>query len=169
MKACISSIWSLSVESRMPLNTQIPAEINNAIANTFILPLSLIILKPVVAWFNIICNSKSAPGMPIANAVSSQSLCVIHTKIAGGFWHNWVIAVIYVCLEPLIPIGVDIGLNHVSAVLSKPTVEIYCDSPRWKTEAYWSSNIANLWSLEHILQTNTVLQAAEALLKEVSQ
>jgi len=57
----------------------------------------------------------------------------------------------------------------VSAVLSKPTVEIYCDSPRWKTEAYWSSNIANLWSLEHILQTNTVLQAAEALLKEVSQ
>ena len=49
MKACISSIWSLSVESRMPLNTQIPAEINNAIANTFILPLSLIILKPVVA------------------------------------------------------------------------------------------------------------------------
>ena len=57
----------------------------------------------------------------------------------------------------------------MSAVLSKPTVEIYCDSPRWKTEAYWSSNIANLWSLEHILQTNTVLQAAEALLKEVSQ
>jgi heptosyltransferase-1 len=41
-------------------------------------------------------------------------------------------------------IGVDTGLTHLAAVLGKPTVEIYCDSPRWKTEGYWSSNIANL-------------------------
>jgi heptosyltransferase-1 len=65
-------------------------------------------------------------------------------------------------------IGVDTGLTHLSAVLGKPTVEIYCDSPRWKTEAYWSSKIANLGDLRHILQTNTVLQAAAALLKGVS-
>jgi heptosyltransferase-1 len=72
-------------------------------------------------------------------------------------------------LEPLIPIGVDTGLTHLSAVLSKPTVEIYCDSPRWKAVAYWSSKIANLGDLRHILQTNTVLQAAAALLKGLSQ
>jgi len=41
-------------------------------------------------------------------------------------------------------IGVDTGLTHLAAVLGKPTIEIYCDSPRWKTEGYWSSNIANL-------------------------
>ena len=41
-------------------------------------------------------------------------------------------------------IGVDTGLTHLSAVLGKSTVEIYCDSPRWKTEGYWSKTIANV-------------------------
>jgi heptosyltransferase I len=41
-------------------------------------------------------------------------------------------------------IGVDTGLTHLSAVLGKPTVEIYCDSPRWKTEGYWSQAIQNI-------------------------
>jgi heptosyltransferase-1 len=41
-------------------------------------------------------------------------------------------------------IGVDTGLTHLSAVLGKPTVEIYCDSPVWKTEGYWSKAIANV-------------------------
>lgn len=44
-------------------------------------------------------------------------------------------------------IGVDTGLTHLAAVLDKPTVEIYCDSPRWKTEGYWSTQIANLGDL----------------------
>ena len=43
-----------------------------------------------------------------------------------------------------ITIGVDTGLTHLSAVLGQPTVEIYCDSPRWKTEGYWSKAIANV-------------------------
>jgi heptosyltransferase-1 len=45
-------------------------------------------------------------------------------------------------------IGVDTGLTHLSAVLGKPTVEIYCDSPRWKTEGYWSRKIANLGDMK---------------------
>jgi heptosyltransferase-1 len=63
-------------------------------------------------------------------------------------------------------IGVDTGLTHLAAVLSKPTIEIYCDSPRWKTEGYWSSNIANLGDFKSVPQVNAVLQAAETLLKE---
>jgi heptosyltransferase-1 len=63
-------------------------------------------------------------------------------------------------------IGVDTGLTHLAAVLGKPTIEIYCDSPRWKTEGYWSSNIANLGDLKSVPHANAVLQAAEALLKE---
>jgi heptosyltransferase-1 len=66
-------------------------------------------------------------------------------------------------------IGVDTGLTHLAAVLGKPTIEIYCDSPRWKTEGYWSNNIANLGDLKRIPQASAVLQAAEALLKQGRQ
>jgi heptosyltransferase-1 len=41
-------------------------------------------------------------------------------------------------------IGVDTGLTHLSAILGRPTIELYCDSPRWKTEGYWSYKIYNL-------------------------
>jgi len=41
-------------------------------------------------------------------------------------------------------IGVDTGLTHVAAAFERPTVELYCDSPRWKTEGNWSGNIVNL-------------------------
>ena len=42
-----------------------------------------------------------------------------------------------------ITIGVDTGLTHLAAALKNPTVEIYCDSPSWKTEGYWSDWISN--------------------------
>ena len=41
-------------------------------------------------------------------------------------------------------VGVDTGLTHVAAAYCRPTVEIYGDSPRWKTEGNWSPNIINL-------------------------
>ena len=41
-------------------------------------------------------------------------------------------------------IGVDTGLTHLAAILGLPTIELYCDSPKWKTEGYWSPNIYNL-------------------------
>jgi heptosyltransferase-1 len=66
-------------------------------------------------------------------------------------------------------IGVDTGLTHLAAVLGKPTIEIYCDSPRWKTEGYWSSNIINLGDFRSIPQANAVLQAAETLLRQCRQ
>ena len=62
-------------------------------------------------------------------------------------------------------IGVDTGLTHLAAVLGKPTIEIYCDSPRWKTEGYWSNSIVNLGDFRSVPQINVVLQAAEAFLK----
>ena len=66
-------------------------------------------------------------------------------------------------------IGVDTGLTHLAAVLGKPTIEIYCDSPRWKTEGYWSNNIANLGDMKRIPQASAVLEAADALLKQGRQ
>lgn len=44
-------------------------------------------------------------------------------------------------------IGVDTGLTHIAAAYNRPTIELYCDSPRWKTEGNWSPNIINLGDL----------------------
>ena len=41
-------------------------------------------------------------------------------------------------------VGVDSGLTHIAAAYARPTVELYCDSPRWKTEGNWSPRIVNL-------------------------
>jgi len=61
-------------------------------------------------------------------------------------------------------IGVDTGLTHLAAVLGKPTVEIYCDSPRWKTEGYWSNQIANHGDLQNPPTVTEVLDACRRLL-----
>lgn len=67
----------------------------------------------------------------------------------------------------VLTIGVDTGLTHLAAVLGKPTIEIYCDSPRWKTEGYWSSNIANLGDMKRIPEASVVLDSATAILGEI--
>ena len=41
-------------------------------------------------------------------------------------------------------IGVDTGLTHIAAAFVRPTIELYADSPRWKTEGNWSGRIVNL-------------------------
>lgn len=44
-------------------------------------------------------------------------------------------------------IGVDTGLTHIAAAFVRPTIELYCDSPKWKTEGNWSPRIVNLGDL----------------------
>ncbi|QWD81863.1 lipopolysaccharide heptosyltransferase I [Polynucleobacter sp. MWH-S4W17] len=61
-------------------------------------------------------------------------------------------------------VGVDTGLTHLAAVLGKPTVEIYCDSPRWKTEGYWSNNIRNVGDIQSPPQVAEVIEASLSLL-----
>ena len=63
-------------------------------------------------------------------------------------------------------VGVDTGLTHLAAILNKPTVEIYCDSPCWKTEGYWSASIENLGDLQ---APPTVAEVQAAALKLLSQ
>jgi heptosyltransferase-1 len=60
-------------------------------------------------------------------------------------------------------IGVDTGLTHLSAVLGKPTIEIYCDSPRWKTEGYWNSVIANVGDMQNAPTVDAVLKAVKTI------
>jgi heptosyltransferase-1 len=47
-----------------------------------------------------------------------------------------------------------------------PTIELYCDSPRWKTEGYWSPNIYNLGDKGLLPTTQEVLLAINAVLGE---
>lgn len=61
-------------------------------------------------------------------------------------------------------VGVDTGLTHLAAVLGKPTVEIYCDSPRWKTEGYWSDNIRNVGDIQEPPKVAEVIEASLSLL-----
>ncbi len=63
-------------------------------------------------------------------------------------------------------VGVDTGLTHLAAVLDKPTIEIYCDSPRWKTEGYWSSRIFNVGDMQSPPTVQEVLDASLKLLPQ---
>lgn len=63
-------------------------------------------------------------------------------------------------------VGVDTGLTHLAAVLDKPTVEIYCDSPRWKTEGYWSDQIGNVGDIQNPPSVQDVLDASLKLLQQ---
>lgn len=61
-------------------------------------------------------------------------------------------------------VGLDTGLTHIAAAYCKPTVELYCDSPRWKTEGNWSPNIINLGDTGQAPDVEQVLSAVDALL-----
>jgi heptosyltransferase-1 len=62
-------------------------------------------------------------------------------------------------------VGVDTGLTHIAAAFVRPTVEIYCDSPRWKTEGNWSPRIVNLGDTGSPPSVDEVVVAARSLLE----
>ncbi len=61
-------------------------------------------------------------------------------------------------------VGVDTGLTHIAAAYSRPVVEIYADSPRWKTEGNWSPRIVNLGDKGSPPSVAEVVAAAKSLL-----
>ena len=66
-------------------------------------------------------------------------------------------------------IGVDTGLTHIAAAFNRPTIELYCDSPRWKTEGNWSTQIVNLGDRGCPPTVGQVEEAVIALLNSMSQ
>ena len=64
-------------------------------------------------------------------------------------------------------VGVDSGLTHIAAAFKRPTIELYCDSPRWKTEGNWSPNIINLGDTGAPPSVTEVTAAVAALLGPV--
>lgn len=62
-------------------------------------------------------------------------------------------------------VGVDTGLTHIAAAFVRPTVEIYADSPRWKTEGNWSPRIVNLGDAGAPPGVDEVVASARRLLE----
>ena len=62
-------------------------------------------------------------------------------------------------------VGVDTGLTHIAAAFYRPTVEIYADSPKWKTEGNWSPRILNLGEKGAPPSSDEVIAAARRLLE----
>jgi heptosyltransferase-1 len=66
--------------------------------------------------------------------------------------------------QAALAIGVDTGLTHIAAAFYRPTVEIYADSPKWKTEGNWSPRIVNLGEQGAPPSSDDVIAAARRLL-----
>ena len=66
-------------------------------------------------------------------------------------------------------VGVDTGLSHLAAAFDKPTVQIYCNIPRWRTCADWSDNIISLGGEHEIPTLHEVKAAIQKLLPHASK
>jgi heptosyltransferase-1 len=86
------------------------------------------------------------PVFPWGNAFEKQTSEDLVSQIGGGIVPQAFSVAEYfgIISNAALTIGVDTGLTHLSAVLNQPTIEIYCDSPVWKTEGFWSEKIINL-------------------------
>ena len=101
-------------------------------------------------------------GSPSEKAISSQLASQIPGAIVPPAFS--IEAAFSVIGGAALTVGVDTGLTHLAAVLGKPTVEIYCDSPRWKTEGYWSEHIRNVGDIQAPPNAAQVTQACLELL-----
>lgn len=66
-------------------------------------------------------------------------------------------------------VGVDTGLTHIAAAFRRSTIELYCDSPRWKTQGDWSERIINLGDAGTPPEIAEVKRAIAQLLAQPSQ
>lgn len=64
-------------------------------------------------------------------------------------------------------VGVDTGLSHLAAAYDKPTVQIYCNIPRWRTCADWSGNIVSLGGPDEVPTLAEVKKTVETLLSKI--
>ena len=97
-----------------------------------------------------IAQSLTARGMPVLLAWGSEAEKQAADQLAARMPDARVLPklsmmeAVTLAQRAALAIGVDTGLTHIAAAYNRPTVELYCDSPRWKTQGDWSSNIINL-------------------------
>ena len=95
-------------------------------------------------------NLVAQRGMPVllpwGSAAEKLEAQYLADNIAGAFVlpHLPMMDAVLLAQRAALVIGVDSGLTHIAAAFVRPTIELYCDSPRWKTEGNWSPRIINL-------------------------
>lgn len=104
---------------------------------------------PQANWVEV-GNALQARGLPVllpwGSAREKSAAQELATQIPGAIvlpQLGMMEAVLLVQRAHLV-VGLDTGLTHIAAAYCRPTVELYCDSPRWKTEGNWSPRIVNL-------------------------
>jgi heptosyltransferase-1 len=91
----------------------------------------------------------AARGLPVLLPWGDQKELLAARELAAGIPNARVLPTlsmqdaVILAQHASLAVGVDTGLTHIAAAFCRPTVEIYCDSPRWKTEGNWSPNIIN--------------------------
>lgn len=63
-------------------------------------------------------------------------------------------------------VGVDTGLTHIAAAYQRPCIELYCASPRWKTECDWSEQVHNLGDAGQVPELDLVKHSVQTLLAQ---
>lgn len=121
---------------------------------------------PTAHW--IALGRQLAP-MPVLLAWGSAAEKIEAEAIAAGLPHAQVLPqlsmeeAVRLARNAALAVGVDTGLTHIAAAFVRPTVEIYADSPRWKTEGNWSPLIVNLGDQGAPPSVDQVAAAALAL------
>lgn len=104
---------------------------------------------PVASWVAL-ARMLDARGMPVLLPWGTTQEQQVAQEIAAGSRNCTVLPrlpmmqAVALAAHATLAVGVDTGLTHVAAAFERPTVEIYGDSPRWKTQGDWSPNITNL-------------------------
>ena len=102
---------------------------------------------PAASW---IALGQALAPMPVLLAWGSPAEKIEAETIAAGLPNAQVLpklpmdGAVTLARNAALAVGVDTGLTHIAAAFLRPTVEIYADSPRWKTEGNWSPLIVNL-------------------------
>jgi heptosyltransferase I len=127
----------------------------------------------IVSWTQV-ARMLDARGMPVLLPWGSESERQAAQQLAQQMPNAQVLPklsmmdAVLLAQRAALAIGVDTGLTHIAAAYKRPTIELYCDSPRWKTEGNWSPNIINLGDCGAPPAVDEVEAAATALLGTAS-
>lgn len=104
------------------------------------------------SWVQV-AQSLAARGLPVLLPWGSEPEKQVADRLAARMQNAQVLPrlsmmdAVLLAQRASLAIGVDTGLTHIAAAFNRPTIELYCDSPRWKTEGNWSADIMNLGDL----------------------
>ncbi len=125
---------------------------------------------PTASWIAL-AQMLEARGMPVLLPWGSAEEQQVAREIAANSRNCTVLPrlsmmeAVALAAHASLAVGVDTGLTHVAAAFARPTVEIYGDSPRWKTQGDWSSTIINLGDQGRPPGVEEVRQAMSSLLQ----